>query len=409
MFNRSFWPETAATGQFLTELAVGLVEDFGCRVSAVAGVPLVAVLPGSEVAGDGLTPGRHVHRGVEILRTRGTQFSKRRFAGRFSNYVTYFLAACAVGLRLERPDVVVACTDPPIIGLAGWLAARRYNARFVMSYQDVFPEVARLLEDFRSEAVDRVLAAVNRFLVLRADRVVALGETMRRRLVESKGADPARTVVIPNWADCSAIAPGDKRNAFSEAHGLADRFVVMHSGNLGLSQGLEHAVEAAARLRDLPDLVWVFVGDGVKRSQLEILARHAGATNVRFLPYQPVEVLSQSFASADVFLISLKRGLAGYIVPSKLYGILAAGRPYVAAVEEECEVTAVTRKYDCGLLAQPEDAEDLAEKVRILYRDPDLRRRLGENARRTALHFDRRLGVQAYYDLFCELTGRPSA
>ena len=153
----------------------------------------------------------------------------------------------------------------------------------------------------------------------------------------------------------------------------------MHSGNLGLSQGLETIVQTAARLRAFPNIQLVFIGDGVKKPLLEDQVRAMGLHNVRFLPYQPKESLSDSFAAADVHVVSLKRGLAGYIVPSKLYGILAAGRPYVAAVEEACEVTAITKKYDCSLLAEPGDPEDLAEKILTLYHDRALARRLGVN------------------------------
>lgn len=401
-FNRSFHPDTTATGQLLTELCEGLVALHGCRVSVVAGVPLLPA------GGVGASPGwglvqRERHRGVDILRARGTRLSKRRFAGRFSNYVSYFLSACYAGLRLERPDVIVAQTDPPIIGLAGWLAARRFGVPFVMAYKDIFPEVARLLEDFRSDAVDRALHGVTCFLARKADRVVALGETMRRMLIEGKGADPARTVVIPDWADCAEITEGPKANGFSRAHGLADKFVVMHSGNLGLSQGLETLVEAAAELRGAGDIEVVFVGEGVKKAALQDLVRARGLGNVRFLPFQPRERLRESFATADVFVVSLKAGLAGYIVPSKLYGVLAAGRPYVAAVEDASEVAAITRRYECGLVAPPGKAGDLADRILKLYHDRPLASRLGANARRAALEFDRPRQVRAYYELFREL------
>ncbi len=320
--------------------------------------------------------------------------------------MSYFLSACWAALRLDRPDVVVALTDPPIIGPAAYLASRRFGVPFVMSYRDVYPEAARLLEDFQSETVNRSLEGVNRFLVRRAARIVALGETMRLRLITGKGADPATTMVIPDWADCTQITPGPKQNPFSLAHGLADKFVVMHSGNIGLSQGLEILVEAAALLQHVPDIRIVFVGDGVKRESLESRVHELSLRNVTFLPYQPKQRLAESFASADAFVISLKRGLAGYIVRSKLYGILAAGRPFVAAVEEECEVASITKKYDCGLLAEPENPDDLAEKVLTLYRDRALAARLGANARRAALDFDRPRQVRAYYELFCELAGR---
>ncbi len=402
-FNRSFFPDTTATGQLLTELCEGLTEDHGCRVSVVAGVPLLPA-PG-DVAGPmrGHVFHREQYRGLEILRARGTRFSKRRFPGRFSNYVTYFLSACYAGLRLDHPDVVCALTDPPIVGLAAYFASRRFRVPLVMSYRDIFPEVARLLEDFQSETVNRTLNSVNRFLVRKADRIVALGETMRQKLIAEKGADPQKVVVIPDWADCREIIPGPKQNPFSLTHGLADKFVVMHSGNLGLSQGLEILVRAATHLRAIPDIQIVFIGEGVIKPVLEKQVGALRLHNVRFLPYQPKDGLRDSFASADAFVVSLKRGLAGYIVPSKLYGILAAGRPYVAAVEEESEVADIAKKYECGLLVGPGDAEDLAQKIQTLYHDRALAGRLGANARRAALEFDRPIQVRAYYDLFREM------
>jgi glycosyltransferase involved in cell wall biosynthesis len=277
-----------------------------------------------------------------------------------------------------------------------------------MYYQDIFPEAGRLLEDFHSNVVDQTLHEVNRFLARSANRVIALGESMRQKLIEGKGADRAKTFVLPLWADCSDITPGPKLNGFSEANGLAGKFVVMHSGNIGLSQGLEVLLGAAKQLRHLSDLEIVFVGDGVKKAALIEAAKVLGLDNVRFLPFQPKENLRESFAAADVFVVSLKRGLAGIIVPSKLYGILAAGRPCVAAVEADCEVAAIAQEYDCGLIAEPENAEDLAEKILVLYRDRELALRMGENARKAALHFDRKIGVRAYYELFCEMAKKPS-
>jgi glycosyltransferase involved in cell wall biosynthesis len=401
-FNRSFYPDNAATGQLLTELSEDLVRVHGCRVTVVAGIPLKAEL-GGDVSGWGLYS-RETYKGIEILRARGTRFDKQRFAGRAANYVSYFLSACWAGLRVKKPDVVVALTDPPIIGLAAWLAALRSRAPLVMSYRDLFPEVASLLPDFHSDTINGALQAVNVFLCRRAARVIALGETMRTRLIENKRARPERTVIIPDWADTTAIVPGPKRNAFSEAHGLTDKFVVMHSGNMGLSQSLETLVDAAALLKELPDFTLVFQGEGVKKAELQARAESLGLTNVLFLPYAPKERLGESFAAADVFIVSLQRGLAGYIVPSKLYGILAAGRPYVAAVEERCETAAITRARECGLQAEPGNAHELAVKILTFYRDPELMRRYGANARTAGLYFDRARQVTAYMDLFCELS-----
>jgi colanic acid biosynthesis glycosyl transferase WcaI len=226
---------------------------------------------------------------------------------------------------------------------------------------------------------------------------------MRRRLVEEKGADPSRISVIHNWADCEAIVPGSKENAFARAHGLADKFVVMHSGNVGLSQNLDVLVEAAARLASKPRLVVAIVGDGARREALEREAARRRLSNVRFFPYQPKDSLHDSFAAADVFVVSLKPGIEGYIVPSKVYGILAAGRPYIAAVDPSCEVATIAREHACGLPVPAADPDALASAIASLHDDPRATRAMGLRARTAALQFDRRISVQSYYDLFTRI------
>jgi glycosyltransferase involved in cell wall biosynthesis len=404
-FNRSYWPDQAATGQLLTELAQDLAGRHGCTVSVVAGRALHA---SSSARRSRWPVSAEVRQGVRILRANGTAFSRARFAGRASNYLSYFASAFAASWRLGPQDVVVSLTDPPILGLAALHAARRVGARFVFLCEDVFPEVASLLEDFHSQTVNRTLDRINRYLLREADAVVALGDRMKRRLVEEKGADPGRVHVIHNWADCEAITPGPKDNAFARAHGLCDRFVLMHSGNVGLSQNLDLLVEAAARLQGREGLVVAIVGDGARRQPLEEMTVRRGLTNVRFFPYQPKELLDESFATADAFLVSLRQGLEGYIVPSKVYGILASGRPFVAAVDPSCEAAVIAREHHCGTVAAPGHPDALASSIAGLCDDPAAARVMGENARRAAWRYDRRVAVQAYYDLFAGLMGTPA-
>lgn len=374
------------------------MRDHGCRVTVVVGPPLLPTEP-VRARGWGLFV-RDEHQGVTVFRARGTTFSKDRFVGRAANYMSYFFTACYAGLRLDKPDVLVGQTDPPIIGLAAWLAGRRFGVPFVMAFKDLFPEVAVLVKDFQSDAVNGALQRINRFLTRRAARTLALGEMMRRRLIEDKGAPAERTEIIADWVDTGAISPGPKRNPYSEAHGLADAFVVMYSGNIGLSQGLESVVEAAQLLRDVPDIRFVFVGDGANKVALQARVAALDLPNVTFLPFVPQDGLRDAFASADVFLVPLQRGMAGYIVPSKLYGILAAGRPYVAAVEEDCEVAVITRTHQCGLVAEPGNADDLARQIRAFYGDRAMAARCGANARAAGLAFDRRIAVGKYMAVF---------
>ena len=209
----------------------------------------------------------------------------------------------------------------------------------------------------------RCSSGVNRFLVRRAARIVALGDTMASRLVHGKGADAGKITVIHNWADTSAIVPSAKGNAVCAPRtAWHDRFVVLHAGNIGLSQNLDVVIDAAARAEGADRY-----RDPVHRRRQPPArwsrgARARGLDNVRFLPFQPRDQLRWTYASSDVCLVSLKPGLAGYIVPSKLYPILAAGRPYIAAVEPMSEVAALTERHRCGVLVAPGDAAALAAR-----------------------------------------------
>ncbi|HUQ86214.1 MAG TPA: glycosyltransferase family 4 protein [Vicinamibacterales bacterium] len=394
-FNRSYWPDTGATGQLLTELAEDLVSRHGMEVTVVTGYPVNSTEP---------LPSRETRNGVRIVRARGTTFSPRRFTGRAMNYVTYFLSAVAMALRLPAQDVTIALTDPPIIGLAAIAARPRHGVIFFC--QDIFPEVAGLLEDFHSPAINAVLERLNRFMVRRAVRIIALGDTMASRLIHGKGADPGKITVIHNWADSSAIVPSEKRNAFSVAHGLDEKFVVLHAGNIGLSQNLDVVIDAAGLLKARQDIVILFIGDGNRRAALQAAAESRGLANVTFLPFQPRDQLRWTYASSDVCLVSLKPGLAGYIVPSKLYPILAAGRPYIAAVESISEVAALTQRHRCGVLIEPGDAAQLADAILLLSDQPREREAMGLRARVASELFSRERQVTTHAHVIEEVASR---
>ena len=394
-FNRSYWPDTGATGQLLTELAEDLVAKHGMDVTVVTGYPL---------AGSEPLPSIETRNGVRIVRARGTTFSPRRFTGRATNYLTYFLSAMWTALQLPRQDVTIALTDPPIIGLAALAARPRHGVIFFC--QDIFPEVAGLLEDFHSPLINALLERLNRFMVRRAVRIVALGDTMASRLIHGKGADPAKLTIIHNWADTSAIVPSAKTNHFATAHGLASSFVLLHAGNIGLSQNLDVVIDAAALLKPRRDIVILFIGDGNRRLALQSSAASRGLDNVRFLPFQPREQLRWTYASSDVCLVSLKAGLAGYIVPSKMYPILAAGRPYIAAVEPLSEVAALTERHRCGVRVDPGDAVQLADAIRRLADQPGERDSMGARARLASELFSRDRQVSAHAQVIEEVAAR---
>jgi glycosyltransferase involved in cell wall biosynthesis len=370
ILNQYFRPDVAASAQRLTELA----EDLASRheVTALVGRPSYDAAAG--VSGEGAVPR------LDVKRVPSTAFARRRTWLRGLNYSTYLAGAVVRGVVQRRPDLVIAATDPPLVGLAGWLLGRRFGVPFVHLLWDVQPQVAVHAGLLRRSAAARLIERAARFAIRRAAGIVAPTSEMARTAVE-QGAAPDRVCVIGHWEDTQVVAPQPKDNPFSREHGLADRFVVMYSGNLGLTQELGRYLDLAARLRDLTDLVFVFVGEGAARPALEARARAAGLANVRLLPYQPRERMAHSLASADVFFVPLGAGLTRYMLPSKIYTVMASGRPVVTAIDPASDVARLVREVGFGLVSDPGDLDGLERHLRWMHANPDERRAMGRRAR----------------------------
>jgi glycosyltransferase involved in cell wall biosynthesis len=394
VLNQYYWPGVEATAHLLTELCEALAEDF--EITVVTG----------RLRGRPELPGREVRGGVDIIRVESTAYDRAQLSRRASNYVTYLLSALRRGLAARQVDVVLCGTDPPVLGDLALVVARRHRAPLVVISEDVFPEVAVALHRLEARWLVRLLRLLVGTYLRRADRVVAIGETMRRRL-EEKGARPDRLRVIPNWTDVQAVRPGDKANAWSRMQDLDSAFVVMHSGNVGHAQDLDTLIRSATLLRDLKDLQIVVIGTGARHAELVSLAERLETDHVRFIDFQPRELLPETLATADVHVVGLARGLSGYIVPSRLYGILAAGRPVIAAAEDDSETAQLVGAIGCGLVVPPGDPLGLAEAIRACY---DGAHDLGEMGRRGRAYAeseaDRPTAVARYRELLTEVVKR---
>jgi colanic acid biosynthesis glycosyl transferase WcaI len=392
--NRSYYPDVEATGQLLTELCGDLARQHD--ITVIAGRP-------NFVAGRPL-PAREIHHGVEIVRVSNLRFNKVGMAGRVAGLFSYLVLAFWAALRQRRPDVIVVETDPPALGALGAILKWWHRCPLVFYMQDLFPEVGIAVGKFRPGPLTAMLRWLTNVGLRHSDRVVVLGEDMKRRVLQ-RGVAAERVTVIPNWADTRALRPGEGPNPLRNQWALDGQFVVMYSGNLGLSQGLDGVLEAAEAMCDEP-VTFLFVGEGAAKRGLMARASERKLSHVRFLPYQPKARLGQSLAAADLHLIPMKRGLAGCMVPSKLYGILAVGRPYVAAVDADSEVAAVTAARATGLRIEPEKAEELSRAIRWCLANPDQIKDMGERGRKAAeTYFDRERSVALFDEL---LTGLPS-
>jgi glycosyltransferase involved in cell wall biosynthesis len=392
VLNEYYWPGVEATAQLLTELCEALADEFEIKV-------VTGVLHGHEDE-----PRRLFHNGVEIARVRSTSFERSKILARASNYVTYLGLALAYSLRTNRPDVVLCMTDPPIVADVALIVARRFCVPLVVISQDVFPEIAVQLKRLENPVLMSVLRFLVSLYLRRADRVVAIGETMRKRL-EAKGASADRLRVIPNWVDTTRLQPHRDNNDWIRVAELEGKFIVMHSGNVGHAQDLDSLIRADTFLRDLDDLVIAIIGMGARYAELVDLRRLLEADHIRFLYYQPRHWLPQSLSAADIHVVGLAPGLAGYVVPSRLYGILAVGRPVIAAADPESETAQVVAEVGCGIVVPPGRPELLARAIRDAHDGKYDLDAMGARGREwVEREADRSVAVRRYRDLILELT-----
>jgi len=308
---------------------------------------------------------------------RSLAFARASLAGRALNYLSYLALSLIAALRSSRPDVIVAQTDPPIIGAIAAIAAARFRCRFVFICHDVHPDIGIAMGVMRNRVLIVAWRAINHFIRRRADRIVVVGRDMGDKL-EREGVDRRKLVYVPTWSSDDATDAATVARLRDEL-GWGERFVVMHAGNIGLAQNIEIFPRVAERLWDEHEILIVLLGDGAARPALErtIVARRL--SNVQLLPYQPRRQAHALMAAADVHVVSLIPGLWGCAAPSKTYAVLAAARPLVAAVDAGSEPARIVEEWRCGAVVAPGD--DRAVAAALIALRGASRAEMGDRAR----------------------------
>jgi len=403
ILNQFFYPDHSATSQLMTELAESLVES-GHEVTAISGRGLYS--------GGGKLPAKQRHEGAAIERAWSTTFGKKSAVGRLADYLSFYVGATWKLITIRRHDIVLALTTPPLISMVALLVARLRGMRMVALIQDVYPDVAVALGALSpTSPLTLLLEWLNRFTLRGADRIIVLGECMRDRILSKAGADAgARIDVIHNWADGEWLTPLDRRkNPFAIEQDLAGMFVVLFSGNLGRVNDFDTVLDAALLLRDRPDILFLFIGDGDRAASIKAFADVHKLGNVRLLPYQPRQMTRYSIAAGDAALVTLSQGLAGLSVPSKTYALLAAGRPILFVGDTDSESAAIVADNECGAVFKSGESERVASLIAEWSRDKQQVRLRGQKARSVfERRFDRSIAVSAYLETFTRcMAGRP--
>lgn len=399
--NRYYRPDHSATAQLLTDLAEHLATS---RSVAIVTSRQLYDHPKSQL------PARETLDGVDVIRLWTSNFGRKNLAGRAFDYFSFYISCFLYLIRhLSKRDLVVVKTDPPLISIVVALAARLRRARHINWLQDLFPEVAESIgvkgiPPWLYRFVSRMR---NRSLQTASDNVV-IGERMSTylRSIDETGI---RSTVIPNWLiqrDVRPIPPHENR--LRRELGMQEKFIVGYSGNLGRAHDYLTLFHAAQALSNSPAIKFLFIGSGFGMQELKKMAQAHHLTNIHFMPYQPREQLAQSLTLPDVHLVTLTPSLEGFIVPSKIYGVLAAGRPVLYIGSSDGEIGSLLHRHQFGICVTPGDVEKLSSCIRELAQSNVTTQRMG-CAAVTAhqSHFKSELAIERWSALIDSLVPTP--
>jgi colanic acid biosynthesis glycosyl transferase WcaI len=380
LLNEYYPPDTSATAKMAAQVAEALAQHH--PVTVVAGRP--SYDPDARYPYALLR--RATRNRVTVECVGSTAYPRHQMRRRVANYLSYLALAVPRALAL-RPDVILAMTDPPVAGIAGALIARLAGRPFVYNIRDLYPDMAVGGDIVRAGKWVARWEALHRRALKQAARVIVLGDDMRDRIL-AKGVAAERVVVVRDGATAAASAaqmPDRGDPVVQEIrHGFP--FVVLHAGNLGF-YGAWDTLLAAAKILSNENTGFVFIGDGANRAALESSARDL--PNVKFAPFRPVEQIAHVMMAGDVHIVTVKRGLEGVVVPSKLYSTLAAGRPILVVAPPESDAARIVVESGCGLAADPDDPAAVAAAIRELRAQPARLAEMGRRARETAAKYAR--------------------
>ncbi|MBC1222170.1 glycosyltransferase family 4 protein [Nostoc sp. UCD121] len=382
IYSYNYHPEPIGIAPLMTELAEGLVKR-GHEVRVITGMPNY---PEREIY-DGYRGQWYVteqKNGVKIQRSYIRIKSKPNLLDRLLLELSFIFTSLPQAFRGERPDVIIL-TVPPLLGILpatifGWL----YNCPIVLNVQDILPEAAVRIGLLKNKWMIRTLAALEKFAYRTAHTISVIADGFRENLV-NKGVPVSKIVCIPNWVNVNFIHPlPQQNNSWISSHQLDGKFIVLYSGNIALTQGLETVIEAAVCLRHIREIVFVIVGESTALQRLQEYCLLHGADNVLLLPLQPREKLPEMLAAADVGLIVQKHNVISFNMPSKIPLLLASGRPIVGSVPATGTAARAIKLSGGGVIVEPESPDAMAAAVHDLYANPTLCTKLGNAGRQFA-------------------------
>ena len=400
-----FPPDVNSTGLLMMQVCEGL-KHLGNEIEVITSFPHYEKFRTWQEYRGKLAQ-RETVSGMKVLRLYVYARGSKTMAARLLSYLTFnLLAAGARLLSRTRVDVVLCTNGSFFTGVSAYVGGAFQRVPFVYNVQDLYPEVAVRTGQLHNRFAIAILERIASFMYRKAAHVTVITPAFRRYLA-ARGVPEEKISVIPNFVDTEFIRPLPRINEFSRTHDLDGKFVVTHAGNVGHVYDLETMLEVAGLVSSEEGIVFLMVGEGVAKAELVATARQMQLSNVRFLPFQPLESLPWLRASSDVQVSLYKHGSGDYSMPSKVYEIMASGRPLLASADPGTDLWALVETTRCGICVAPEDPQQLSEALLSLYRDRSLSEEMGERGRRFAeQEYSREAVVAAYNRLLRDIAIR---
>lgn len=377
-----YYPDVASTGQILAELSEGMLDAFDITVICV--VPSYSGNIEEKYKKNRIY--KEVHNGVNLIRVRVPEFDKKNKISRIKNLLAYFINSIIATIKLDKFDYIYSISQPPILGgTLGVIGKFLKGGKFIYNIQDFNPEQTMAVGYSKNKFILNLAMFLDKWNCKKSDKVIVVGRDMQETLNERfKNKKVPNNVFINNWIDEKEVYPivsHEEIDNFKCKYELNDKFIIMYSGNIGLYYDLENIIKVIGKFKDRDDIIFAFVGDGSVKEKIEKYSIQNNLNNVKFIPYQPKEKLKYSLNSADVHWVVNAKGIKGVSVPSKLYGVMAVGKPVLGVLDNGSEARLILEESNCGVCSEPSDYKMIENNINYIINNKEKIKSLGMNGR----------------------------
>ncbi|MBI6103414.1 glycosyltransferase family 4 protein [Clostridium perfringens] len=377
-----YYPDVASTGQILAELSEGMLDAFDITVICV--VPSYSGKIKEKYKKNRIY--KEAYNGVNLIRVRVPEFDKKNKISRIKNLLAYFMNSIIATIKLDKFDYIYSISQPPILGgTLGVIGKFLKGGKFIYNIQDFNPEQTMAVGYSKNKLILNLAMFLDKWNCKKSDKVIVVGRDMQETLNERfKNKKVPNNVFINNWIDEKEVYPivsHEEIDNFKCKYELNDKFIIMYSGNIGLYYDLENIIKVIGKFKDREDVVFAFVGDGSVKEKIEKYSIENNLNNVKFIPYQPKEKLKYSLNSADVHWVVNAKGIKGVSVPSKLYGVMAVGKPVLGVLDNGSEARLILEESNCGVCSEPSDYKMIENNINYIINNKEKIKSLGMNGR----------------------------